>query len=243
VGAEGEIIVAPAYGKRKNEPCYGLIRHSLTRFETRNYFPVGELNESNPMNRKYLIVLRACCVVVSSSPVLAGDNPVVGEWVAATTTKGGLGGTRTFDTNGSVVIAFGAAVHFKYKLETNSIVMTGPEGTSQRVAFVITNDTLRLGEAKEQLTRARGTEGQGLVGKWAGKHYTGGQQVMDFTTNMNCYLSVPFESVTGSFAIKGNTVTEKFKDQENTWNWKIANGILTLTEISGGKTEKYQRKE
>ena len=197
------------------------------------------------MTGKCLIVLSACCVVVSASPALAGDNPVVGEWVAATTTKGGLGGTRTFDTNGTVVIAFRATVHFKYKLETNTIVMTDPDGTSQRMAFTITNDTLKLSESEEQLTRTKGTEGQGLVGKWAGKHYTGGQQVMDFTTNMNCYLSVPFLSVTGSFAIKGDTLTEKFKNDEkaSNWKWKLANGVLTLTELPGSKSEKYKRKE
>ena len=199
------------------------------------------------MNGKCFIVLTACWVVVSSPHALAGDNPVIGEWVAANTTKGGLGGTRTFETNGTVVIAFGAAVHFKYKLETNTIVMTDPDGNSQGMDFTITNDTLRLTDPKvrqpQKLTRAKGTEGQGLVGKWTGKHYTGGQQVMDFTTNMNCYLSVPFQSVTGSFSIKGDTLTEEFKNKDKTWNWKIANGVLTFTESSGSKTENYKRKE
>ena len=203
------------------------------------------------MNTKLSVILAAIIAAITStsSRVLAEDNLVIGEWVVATTSKLGLGPTRTFEKNGTVAVSFGAAVHMKYKLEANTIVLTAPDGNIQRMDFTITNDTLTLtakdDEGAQTLTRVKGTEGKGLVGKWTGKHSTGGQQVMDFTTKMNCYLSVPFQSETGTFAIEGNTLTEKFqnKDKDKTWNWKIADGVLTLTEPSTSKTENFKRKE
>jgi hypothetical protein len=202
------------------------------------------------MNTKLTVILAAIIAVVTStsSRLLAEDNSVVGEWVPATTSKGGLGATRTFDKNGTAVVSFGAAVHVTYKLEANTVVLTSPDGTSQRMDFAITNDTLTLtvkDEPSQTLTRVKGTEGKGIVGKWTGKHSTGKQQVMDFTTKMNCYLSVPFQSETGTFAIVGNTLTEKFqnKDKDKTWNWKIADGVLTLADPSTSKTDTFKRKE
>ena len=66
---------------------------------------------------------------------------------------------------------------------------------------------------------------------------------MDFTTNMNLYLSVPFQSATGSFTFKGNTLTEELKGKRLTSKWDIAEDVLTLTPSTGEKTEKYKRKE
>lgn len=200
------------------------------------------------MNTKLAVTLTAIIAIITSisSPVLAEDNSVVGEWVVATVTKGGLGATRTFDNNGTVVVSFGAALDMKYNLEANTIVMTEPDGALQRIDFAITKDTLTLtatNQPSQTLTRVKGTKGTGLIGKWAGKHYTGGQMFMEFTTKKNYYLSVPFRSETGSFVIEGDTLIEQFQNKERVWKWKIADGVLKLTDSTQNKEENYKRKE
>jgi len=178
---------------------------------------------------------------------------LIGEWFSAEPSEGGLGGTRHYETNGTLVVTFGAAIVGKYQLETNgetkTVVMPGPDASEKfvRMDFTITNDSLRLnerqGRQRLRLTRVRGTGGEGLIGQWTGRHYTGGQQIMDFTTNMNLYLSVPFQSATGSFTFKGNTLMEEIKGKRLTSKWDIANDVLTITPSTGEKAEKYKRKE
>src|SRR6185503_9318841 len=106
----------------------------------------------------------------------AADNSLVGEWFPADNATSGLGGTRNFKTNGTVIATFGAALHFKYQLETNGVTNTvlmpgpkGPGGPPARMDFTITNDTLTLNERKgrqrQRLTRVKGTSGEGLIGQ------------------------------------------------------------------------------
>ncbi len=205
------------------------------------------------MRSNCFVVLTACSAVLLSSRALAADNPLVGEWFPVKTSDGGLGGTRHFKTNGTVIVTFGAALHFKYQLETNGVTNTvlmpgpkGPDGPPMQMDFAITNDTLTLNERKgrqrDRLTRVKGTSGEGLFGQWTGKHYTGGQQIMDFTTNLYGYLSVPFQTVTGSFTLNGNRLTEEYQGKRVTSRWKITNDVLTLTPSTGDQPEKYRRK-
>src|SRR2546422_2954142 len=172
------------------------------------------------MNRDCFLLFAACWVVVFSSRSIAGDNPLIGEWFPLENADSGLGGTRHFKTNGTVIGTFGFALHFKFQLETNGVTNTvlmpgpkGPDGPPVRMDFTITNDILTLTERKgrqwEKLTRVKATSGEGLFGQWTGKHYTGGQQIKEFTTNLYVYLSVPITTVTGLFTLNGNQLTEE----------------------------------
>lgn len=199
------------------------------------------------MNGKCFVVLTAYCFGLLSSRVFAADHPLVGEWFPLAT-QGGLGWIKTYRTNGTMVVTFGAAVHFKYRVETNTIVLEDPQGASERMGFTITGNTLTFTDRKmregQKLDRVDGVGGRGLVGRWAGKHYTGGKQVMHFTANMNCYLSVPQQEMTGTFTVTGNSLTEELP-QEGTrsWKWGMADGVLTLTDPSGSNSEQYERKD
>jgi hypothetical protein len=185
-------------------------------------------------------------------PCAGREQSADGEWFPAETATSGMGGTRKFQTNGTVIQTYGAALHYKYQLETNGVTNTvlmpgpkGPAGPPVRMDFTITNDTLTLqerrGQQRERLTRVEGTSGEGLFGQWTGKHYTGGRQVIEFTTNLYGYLSVPFMSETGSFTLDGNRLTEELRGQRTISEWTIANDVLTLTP-PGGQPEKYRRK-
>ena len=202
------------------------------------------------MKSLLLIMLIACCAVVSVFRSPAAENPLIGEWFPLENADSGMGGTRHFKTNGTVIVTFGSALHFKFQLETNGVTNTvlmpgpkGPEGPPVRMDFTITNDTLTLTERKgrqrETLTRVQGTTGEGLFGHWSGKHYTGGQQIKDFTTNLYIYFSVPAITTTGSFTLNGNQLTEEYQGKRVTSEWKIADGVLTIT---SDLPQKYRRK-
>ena len=157
-------------------------------------------------------MLTTSWIFLLSSRAPAADNPLIGEWFPVKNADSGLGSTRRFNTNGTVVLTYGSALHFRFQLETNGLTNTvlmpglkGPAGPPLRMDFTITNNALTLNERKgrqrQQLRRVKGTSGEGLFGQWTGKHYTGAQQILDFTTNLYCYLSVPFLTVTGSYTL------------------------------------------
>lgn len=187
------------------------------------------------------------CFALSCSESVGADNSIIGEWVPLATATSGLGDTRTYETNGTAVVTVGAAVHFRYKVEANTMTLEGSDGTSQRMNFILTSNLLTFTQPRgqrQELERVKGTEGPGLAGKWTGKHYTGGKQVFHFTTNLNCYFSVPFQESTGSFVVAGNTFTETFPKQgETRWEWKVTDNVLTLQKSSGKETVNYRRKD
>ena len=186
------------------------------------------------MRTHALVVLVMFCSLCPSS---AAETPLLGEWYP-TKTDNGLGGTMHFKTNGVLIMTFGAAIHGKYQLETNGetkmVVISGLDGDekSTKMDFTITNDTLRLGERKgrrQKLTRMPGTGGEGLIGQWTGKHYTDGIQIMDFTTNLGFFLSVPFQTVTGSYTFNKTSLSTRYQGKRSSSKWAVQDDMLTLT--------------
>jgi len=198
------------------------------------------------MRSKVLAVFALACLGVFSGLSLAQDTPI-GEWVPVSTSRGGLGGTRAFDTNGVASVGFGAVLNLKYKVDNGKLILTGENCPLPPQTFTIAGDTLTLidpkSEKKQKLTRVKNSVGEGIIGKWTGDHYTGTKQVMHFTTNMNCYFSVPMMSLTGTFSINRDILTmENPKKGKTEWNWEIVDDVLTMTRIGGTKVEKYKRK-
>lgn len=198
------------------------------------------------MKHRTLIILAVLSLPAFAQYSLAEDS-LIGEWVALSTSRTGLGGTRTYETNGIVSIGFGALLGFNYKLDGAKLIFSGENCSLAPQNFNVAENILTLTDpqtGKEQkLTRVKGSEGEGIVGKWTGDHYTAAKQVMHFTTNMNCYFSVPMLSSVGSFSLEGDMLTEEFPEQgKSKWKWEIKEDILTLTETDASKTEKYKRK-
>jgi hypothetical protein len=198
------------------------------------------------------MAVMAGSVVLLCSRAFGADSSLVGEWFPLKNSDGGICGTMNFKTNGILITTFGAALHFRFQLETNgvtnTVVMPGsksPSGPPVRMDFAITNDTLILRERKgrqpQTLTRIEGTSGQGLFGQWTGKHSSGGQQIIDFTTNLYAYFSVPFQTSEMFYSLKGTRYTVQSNDLRATFKWKVEKNVLTVT-TSGGDSMKFRRK-
>src|SRR5438477_5693079 len=204
------------------------------------------------MKGNALAMLTTSWIILLSSRAPAADNPLIGEWFPVKNAHSGLGSTRRFNTNGTMVVTYGSALHFKFQLETNGLTNTvlmpgpkGPDGPPVRMDFTITNNALTLNERKgrqrQQLRRVKGTSGEGLFGQWTGKHYTGARQRLDFTTNLYCYFSVPFLTETGSYTLDRKILKEQYQTNRSISEWQITNDVITLTS-SGGAPEQYRRK-
>ena len=84
------------------------------------------------MNAKLLC---AVWLTLSVGRVAADENDIVGEWVANSRTKGGLGSSLIFADNGELTSMFGALVDFKYSVDGQTYKTTfadnGEEMTEQ----------------------------------------------------------------------------------------------------------------
>ena len=83
------------------------------------------------------------------------DHPLVGEWFPLDISKGGVGTSLTFQSDGDYVYTAGAFIHFPYRLEGNTLVTVLPEKESiATVELSPTTLILHNGAIVEELTRA-----------------------------------------------------------------------------------------
>ena len=200
------------------------------------------------MNTRVLILFSVLLFITSPLGLHANDNPLIGEWVSASRTKGGLGGSKYFNKDGTVIVTFGALVDFTYKIKGNILSFYDDKGTfiaDNEFKFSGSNLILKnIERGKElELTRVQGDPLPSIIGKWVGDHYTGGKQCMHFTKGLNCYFSVPFEQVKATYKVNGDTYTEKYPEGTSEWKIGIEGDLLTLTKTDGSKVEKYRKKK
>jgi len=203
--------------------------------------------------RKYMKrqLIRCLIVIASFIPpgLSAAADSILGEWISAESTKGGLGAAKNYSKDGSVQTSFGALVDFKYKLDEKKLTLSlpqEPEASDIVQTFKIDGDKLTLTDDsgnKQELTHMPGAGNSGIIGKWTGDHYTGSKQILHFTKEQNCYLAVPMISEDGTYTIMGDVLSESYKDKGTKhYKWTIQDGVLILND-SQGKTGKYKRKK
>lgn len=170
------------------------------------------------------------------------ENPIIGEWFPLDTSRGGLGNGITFFEDGKVITKYGAYVHFKYKLDGNKLINTFPDtpDTVQEVEIREPKLIISSNGKKQELTRVAGDSNNSIIGKWTGEHYTGGKQIIDFTTSGNEYLSVPMTSEEGTYKISGNTI-EFSRNINTSWQWSIDSDKFIMTSSDGKQTVEYVR--
>jgi len=161
------------------------------------------------MKKTTLILCVAIMIVISSLFVHADENPILGEWVSAKRTAGGLGGSKYYKQDGTVIATFGALIDYKYKLTGNILSLYNQEGElSSEEEFKISGSNLFLKNVKtskeQKLERYDGDHKNGIIGKWIGENDTGKKWCFHFTENMNCYFSVPLAQVQGQYRFYGD---------------------------------------
>lgn len=219
-----------------------------------NSAPRKQTSEDRDMNTHRRIWLLTFLVFLGACPVFADDG-VVGIWSSATRTKGGLGPQWIFEKDGKVIHMFGALVDFKYEVNSNQIKMTllAPDRSETKEVstqeFSIDGDTLTVNPQtpeKKQVMR-RATEpvkgAHSIVGDWTYTHYTGGQALMRYSRSGIVQLSVPFQTHTGTYRLRENTLSVTLRGQKPISSTiKREKDSLILTD-SEAKKSRYLRFE
>ena len=113
------------------------------------------------------IMIAVACLIVNVPRSYAGESPIVSEWVSMSTSRGGLGGTRMYETNGAISVGFGAVLNMKYKIEDGQLILSGENCPLQPQSVTISEQTLTLTDPKtgkkQELTRVKGSQGKGIV--------------------------------------------------------------------------------
>lgn len=187
--------------------------------------------------------------MIGSHSVYAGDNPLIGEWVSTVRSKGGLGGSRYFSADGTVIVTYGALIDLKYKTTGNilSLYNENKELVTEH-EFMFSGTNLLLKEVttgrEDKLTRVEGESVHNIIGKWVGDHYTGGKKCMHFTEGQNCYFSVPFFQGKAKYKVDGDAYVEESVEKGLTeWKVSIEGDLLILTKKDGSKLEEYRKKK
>jgi hypothetical protein len=155
------------------------------------------------------------------TPVRAGEN-IAGTWSSVARTKGGLGRQWNFGTDGTVVFTFGAVVDFHYELEGDKLRMrlVGPSADATAAPilerYIVRGDELTvepIAAGEKQVMKRVGPARKGLdpiIGQWMYKHYTGGMATFRYGANNRVQLTVPIQTVTGTYKIVGDALSISF---------------------------------
>jgi len=190
------------------------------------------------------ILLPVLLLLTITSYAQDRQDLIMGEWVSESRTKGGLGTSRSFKAGGTLIVTFGALVNFTYKLEKNILSLYGIEGDliAKKEVYYLDTDIILINletKEEERLSRIDGDSKKTILGKWKGPHYTGGKQILHFTANGNCYLSVPFMFARGNYQVSNHVLKEIIKGKVLEWKWHFEDNTLILEKLDGSKKETY----
>ena len=203
------------------------------------------------MNQSIILTIASFMIAYMcfSSDLQAVDNEsrIVGEWVPASISKTGMGVIKEFKKNGQFVLHTGVIMSMKYKENADKLtyITAGKEVTQN---LKITKNKLIMTESssgvEQILERVKDSKGKGLVGKWTGKHKSGGQQQIEFTKSGNMYFEILFKSYKGTYEVKGNIVIEKLVGlPEKSWSCSYEKEVLNMKVLEGKKVYKLQKKK
>ena len=193
------------------------------------------------------------CLTPFSGSAAVADDDVVGMWSSSSRTKGGLGPQWIFADDGHVTQTFGALVDFRYEINGTKIKMTllGPdrsetkEVSTQEVS--IDGDTLTENPRtpdRKQIMKRTGKPYKGshpIIGEWTYKHYTGGPALMRYSRAGVVQLSVPFQTLRGTYrANQGTLIITQTDQKSSSYKFKREGDSLVLTD-SEGKESKFIR--
>jgi hypothetical protein len=148
------------------------------------------------------------------------NNDLVGLWESTQTSKGGIGHTLEFKADGSFLEAVTVLVELSYhvengklfvaetpaaakqakdgikiELESDALVVTGPEGSVER----------RNRIAKDSTAKS-------IVGAWSYRHYTGAIAYERYHSDGRLSFRLPMTSSSGCYQTKAGALTLVFTD-------------------------------
>lgn len=187
------------------------------------------------------IALLILAMLPGVSAIAAPD--IAGLWSADERTKGGLGWQWLFTGDGHVTMVFGALVDFTYRVEGNKLIMIfsqpGEAREDTTAEFVISGDVLTVNpndtEEKQVMRRMGQPPGSAssIVGAWTYQHYTGAQAIERYSRNGAMLLSVPMQTVEGTYKLVNDRITVSLEGKPAS-EVEVSGSKLTMTDQGTG---------
>jgi hypothetical protein len=206
------------------------------------------------MNKLRRVALLTCFAIFYAPPSIADDG-IVGIWSSSSRSKGGLGPQWIFSKDGIATHTFGALVDFKYEVNGSQIkmVLLDPNHSATKEVsvseFSIDGDSLTVNPRepdRKKVMKRVGKENKGahpIVGEWTYSHYTGGPAYMRYSRSGIVQLSVPFQTLTGTYHTDQATLAITLRDQQPVkYKFRREKDFLLLTDREA-KEGKYLRFE
>jgi len=161
----------------------------------------------------------------STASLSAQEVSIVGKWESVTRSRGGIGSTLDFHSDGTVSLTPGAMLDLNYRLDGTRLVMsfTDPgsgEVSENTVNVHISGDSMMQSDPESgqeiRLVRAQAarTDTLPIVGTWSFTHQTGGIAFQIFTADGNMHLRVPARTDRGTYVISADSLTIIIEGQD-----------------------------
>jgi hypothetical protein len=193
----------------------------------------------------------ALVLVLAAALVSAASNPtdLVGLWESTTTSRGGIGHTFEFRSDGTFVEATTVIVDGYYRLVGNRLVngeqpvgLGADVSKAARIKFDgdVLEETGPDGSVVRKERMGTGTESSPLVGAWRYRHYTDVVAFERYTADGRMFFRLPMVSSVGRYSLKGNELLIVGASQRDATMTTTLHGD-TLSLVTEGKTTNYRR--
>jgi len=148
------------------------------------------------------------------------SNDLVGLWESTRTSKGGIGHTLEFRTDGSFLEAITVLVELSYRVVNgNLFVADTPADAKQSkdgIQIILERDTLVVTGPDGSAERRKRMESNGaadsIAGAWSYRHYTGAIAYERYSPDGRLSFRLPMTSSTGCYQAKAGALTLVFTD-------------------------------
>jgi hypothetical protein len=171
------------------------------------------------------------------SKAMATGGPassIVGRWDAVVRSKGGIGVTMTFTSDGKMSVVTGAMVDFPYALKGDTLTLLPPGERPMVATISLVGDTLvqTAGTESNKMTRApESPTANGILGRWTYMHYTGVPASVEYSADGVMRLRVPLQTEAGTYTVSEDKLVLRVTTPaagEKTLSFRVSGDKLTI---------------
>jgi len=179
------------------------------------------------------------------------NSDLVGLWESEQVSKGGIGHTLEFKSDGSYVEATTVIVDMRYRFENGKLAVfesqVSPDTIMDSSAAIIFEDNGHILKGadgstvrKERIGKAPPKGISPIIGAWQYRHYTGGMAFERYTPDNVMQFRLPMTSSTGCYAVEKDQLNIIQKDKKTKIPIKLNGGQLAL-ENENKSPSRYRR--
>ena len=196
-----------------------------------------------------ILPILLAAIISCTAPI---NSDLVGLWESEQVSKGGIGHTLEFKSDGSYVEAATVIVDMRYRFDNGKLAVFEPQSSpdmikdsASEVIFEGNGHVLKGADGptvrKERLGNTPSNGSLPIVGAWRYRHYTGGIAFERYSPDGGMQFRLPMTSSTGCYTIEKDHIKIVQNNRKATIPFKLNGGQLALENTS--KPSSCYRKE